>query len=76
MYSVKVNNMVHPRSKRNIKTYKPDDIIFISIDENPGKSFFKLPKCKNKSFVIKTIIYAIMKFVTYFILSYLKGLVL
>lgn len=63
MYSMKVNNMVDPRSKTNIKTCKPDDIIFIFIYENPGESFFKLPKCKNKSFVIKAIIYAIMKFV-------------
>jgi len=61
---MKVNNMVHPRSKTNIKTYNPDDIIFIFIDEIPGKIFFKSPKCKNKSFVIKTIIYAIMKCVT------------
>lgn len=33
MYSMKVNNMVLPRSKTNIKTYEPDDSTFIFIDE-------------------------------------------
>lgn len=44
--------------------------------KNPGKSFFKLPKCKNKPSVIKAIIYAVMKFVTQFVWSYLKGFIL
>lgn len=61
---MKVNSIVHPRSKANMKAYQPADIIFIFIEENPGKSFFKLPTCKKKSFVMKTLIAAITKFVT------------
>lgn len=38
MFSMKVNNMGHPRSKTNMKTYKPDDIILIFIDEILGKA--------------------------------------